>query len=108
MHNLTDDTGRLQARQMRQVYCAFGLTTAFEHPTWAGPERKHVPRACQVVWLTPGIDRGEDGTGAIRRRDTGTNTLTRVDRDRKGCGVARRIVLDHEGQGFTTGHFFGF
>src|SRR5262245_28730886 len=99
MHNLTDDTGRLQACQTCQVYGAFSLTTAFEHPTGAGPERKHVPRACQVVWLTPGIEGGEDGMGAIRCRDAGTNTFTRVDRDRKGGGVARRIVLDHKGQG---------
>ncbi len=78
VHNFADHAGGVESRQAGKVDRCLGLPGANEHAAIAGAQRKNVARAGEIAWGCRGMDSGQDGPGAVRRRDAGCNAVAGI------------------------------
>ena len=96
VHDLADHAGRTQPGEHGQVDRRLGLAGALEHAAAPRAQREDVARPQQVVGTGARIDRGQDGGGAVGRRDPGRDLAARLDRHRERGAERRGVVLHHE------------
>ena len=98
LHDLADHRRAFQTGQAGQVHGALGLPGAHQHPAFAGPDGKDVPRAHQVFGLGIVRHRGEDGGGPVRGGNPGGDSPPGLDGHGERGLEARLVVPHHLGQ----------
>ena len=96
VHDFADDAAGVEAGDAGEVDARFGLAGADENAAVAGAQREHVARAGEILRASLGIDRGEDGDGAVGSADAGGDADLRVDGFGEGRAVDARVDQRHE------------
>ena len=98
VHDLADHRRRIQAGLARNIDRRLGVAGAYQRAALTCHQRKDVPRRHDIVAAAFRIDSHRDGACAVVRRDTGGNSLARLDRDGKCRLVPRAVMRAHEWQ----------
>ncbi|GBD17397.1 hypothetical protein HRbin26_02317 [bacterium HR26] len=100
VHDLADDSHRVQAGQPGQVDRGLGLAVALQDTAGAGTQREDVPGHHEIGRRGVRVGQLPDGDGAVEGRDAGRYPLARLDRDGEGRPEATPVRLrrHHERQ----------
>src|SRR4030043_631348 len=96
IHNFTYDASRIKPGQPGQINHSFAVPRSYQHPTLLGSNRKYVPWLSYVTRFGITIKHRSYCLCSIKSRDPGSNLLLRFNGNRKGSGVARRVLSDHQ------------
>src|SRR5579883_542715 len=98
VHDLADHAGRLEPGERGQIDGRLGLRGAHPHAAFPRAQGKDVAGAGQVRRAAIGVDRLQDGAGAVGGRNTGRHAVARVDRFAEGGAEIGRIRRTHQRQ----------
>src|SRR6266446_1623748 len=107
VHDFADDAGGAHSGDAREVHARFGLAGADKDAALARAKREDVAGAREILGPGFGIDRGEDGDGAVGSADAGGDAKARVDRFRERRSVHGGVNRRHEGQVQLIAALFG-
>src|SRR5213594_4441810 len=95
VEDLADDTGRVRAREPREVHRRLGVAGAAQDAARHRPQRKDVPRAGEILGPHLRIDQGADRDRAVVGGGAGRDAASGVDRHGERSPHRRRVVRDH-------------
>ena len=96
IHDFADDAARTEAGDAREVHARFGLAGANEHAAFFGAQGKDVAGASEILRLGLGINRRENGYGAVGGADASSDAGAGVNGFGKGRAMNGRVDGRHE------------
>src|SRR5439155_1028659 len=95
VEDLADDTGRVRAREPREVHRRLGVAGAAQDAARHRPQRKDVARAGEILGPHLRIDQRADRDRAVVGGGAGRDATSGVDRHGERGRHGRRVVRDH-------------
>ena len=95
-HDFADDGGGFQSGEHGEVHAAFRLSGAGEHAAGLGTEREHMAGRHQILGADVVGHGGEDGAGAVGRRNAGGHAVAGFDGHREVGAEFGAVTLRHE------------
>ena len=95
VHQFAQGTSGCQARETSEVDSGLGMTGTTQDPTGDCSQGHDMPRPREITGLGGRICEHFHRVGAILRRDSGTQDVARIDRDRIGRSLAILVDRGH-------------
>ena len=107
VHDFADHAGGVEAGETRKIDRGFRLPGTDQHAAIARAQGENVAGPREVVGHGAGLDRGENGPGAIGRGDARGDAVARIDGFAERRAEIRSIVRRHQGQAKGVAAFAG-
>ena len=96
IHDLTDDSRRIQARHANEIHAGFGMTRSDQNAAGLGPQRKDMAWLNEILFRGFGIHELADRAGAVMGRNPRRHAILGIDgRGPSGSKGVLRLDTGH-------------